>query len=338
MTAENKSSYREFYLICFIIVLSILAWRIFAYDNFVNLRSWVIQTDLPVYASLVQSSKGSLWEAIHAFPDFEPGYVAISWLANKIGIGISGITFLNECVFIASIGLLSYRFCTNLQMNGATSVAISVFSLLIMMTLTPFFQSYSSNILRQSLATALVFFGMAGYISGRRSHLIIATIVVPFIHVPSLAFAAAAIFAGFVSKMRMNLLVYIIVFTLVMFVYASEFPVSMYSWLIELAGQFSDKAKNFTQSENYVVGFKWKFAATSVLGFFLLIIIAAYRRDAAYLFFFLNFHAIGTAIYVFFSGLSYYDRFSITSWALVPLYAVVVAALFAGSLWRRYRT
>lgn len=255
---------------------------------------------------------------------YEPLYLAGTWVFNSLNLSlISFVYFVKVC-----LAWSYYAFCLHLNRRPIVSMFVAAIFII-----SPFFASFTENIVRQGAAFAVFLCIYPLWLRGRRPAAVGLSIAAVSLHLSALVWIAAMAIAlpiarrvRFNTLLKVNILVLAIYFFNVMVVFSANISLALSS----LGIRYNQYAEFGESSLVYVVGFKASFLLVScmlLLGFVLNRFRGSWSNSLAQLF---AFSIIITILYVSASGVPFYDRIATPAWALIP-------AIWGGLLLRSWR-
>lgn len=255
---------------------------------------------------------------------YEPLYLTGIWVFNWLNLSlISFVYFVKVC-----LAWSYYAFCLHLNRRPIVSMFVAA-----AFVVSPFFASFTENIVRQGAAFAVFLCICPLWLRGRRPAALVLSIVAVSLHLSAIVWIAAMVIAQPIAqRVKFNTLLGVNIFILAIYAFDVMFVFSgtISSVLSSLGIKYYQYAEFGESSLIYVVGFKASFFLAScmlLLGFVLNRLRGSWNSSLAQLF---AFSIIITTLYVSASGVPFYDRIATPAWALIP-------AIWGGLLFRPWR-
>lgn len=310
--------------VIYICIITICIWRTIAYEGFWEVKNWVTQTDRENYENLINNVKlFNIFDILSYDGAFERGYIALSWLFSSFELGINSLILMNEVLFAYAFLRLSFLISSEHTTSLGNRLFICMVSISFLL-MTPFFHSYSNNIIRQSFATSFVILFLVNFIERKIIISFLFFLLAPLLHFASIISLCALLVTIVLYKIRFPVNGFIVIFVISSLMYILEVPTIFKHDLYNAIFAFYNKVENFASSGNYQTGFKIKFFLTSFVGILLSIFIVKTNGRVSYVLF--GMFSIITGAYMMLSAFDYYDRVAITSWILIPVFAALVVA------------
>lgn len=312
--------------ICFASLALLLFWRWHAYDEFWHLNSWVISTDREVYERLFMlMQEEGIAVALERTSGIEVGFFLLLWPFSLHTNGFEIFILLNEGLVIFSLVLLCSSTSKDVRVPRVLVLAVAFTSISAFMFFTPFFQSYSNNVLRQSLSYSLFLLSLHLCLRKKLVGSFLLWMASALIHIPtallSLSFYVSALL---VLRLDVRKTTFIVVFVLSLGFYMAGMFDGLFVLLVGVIDAVWGKAKGLYEVGSYVTGFKLTFALASIVG-----AVAAFgapicwrRKSSSVL---AGSFVLLSLAYMLLSGMPYYDRVALLSWFLVPVLLVHLA-------------
>lgn len=197
----------------------------------------------------------------------------------------------------------------------------NVFHFVVFLTLSPFFLALLTNVIRQGLTIAIVIFTYALSVRLKSGRIIIllGIIVGSSIHLPT-----AVILLPLLYKRSIKYPMILWTLSVVVSFFSSYYSQYVSSFI---SGKYDIYLQN---SYNYETGVRWQFIVFSLFPFVSMLFIRFKHVPAKYKQLF-NQYLMINAVSLLFNFLPYYDRFLLSSWALMPFLFTFVA----DAIWTR---
>jgi len=299
------------------------------YDNgsIYEILDWGRTPDLPVYLFYYRLTATQNYRHMLELTLWEPGYATVQWLFATREIDFWWFTLAIKSALLVAYGRLS------IVATGSTLAGVMATTLFLV---SPIFDGYTENALRQGIAVSCLLLGMADLSERRWVRALIWGGASILFHGSSALFVLAATLAyQRWSFLRIKFLM--VATVIVMAAYAYDLWPTLLQPVTNLMEALDIRFARYGNLGGlpYVVGFKPLFlgASLALLG----VSFALYRSGPLNLIeaVIIRTALIITCMYMMLSGFPYYDRVASMSWMFVPVMGFIfLRRLFKPTNWR----